>query len=117
MSTAASELTAKQIGWIILSVILQQMAFAALAFSYPLLLWISAWVVKVPVVILWVLAFVSSLIFMAWAGVGHYFHIVAKRGWLFVIAAAVWVASYWWFSEREGTPVSYDAMKAHYERQ
>ena len=115
MSAASVKFTSKRNGWTATSLILQQVAFAGLTLSYPLLMWVSVWVVKGPVMILWVLAFVAPLIFVAWNGVGDYAYIVAKKGWLFVLAATVWIASYWWLSEREGTPVSYDAMKAHYD--
>lgn len=116
MSGATTHSASTRNGWIAFSLVAQQVAFAVLAFSYPLLMWVSVWVVKVPVVIFWALAFLVPLNFVTPNGVRDYCRIVAKKGWLFVFAAVVWVASYWWFSAREGTPVSYDAMKAYYER-
>lgn len=79
-------------------------------------MWVSAWVVKMPVAIFCALALLAPIAFRASSGDRTYLSALATKGWLFVAAAALWVSCYWWMSEREGTPISYDAMKARYER-
>jgi hypothetical protein len=93
----------------------QQVVFVSLLFCYPLLMYVSIWVVRVPVVIIWALGFVVPLIYVRPISVSDFLKNHAKSGWLFVAAGLVWIASYNFFCARDGTPVSYEAMKSRYE--
>jgi hypothetical protein len=108
----------KEKTWLILiSVLAQQLCLFAFLFCYPMLMYVSIWVVRVPVAIIWVMSFVLPLVYVRPISSAKYLRLCAKSGWLYVLAGLTWISAYVWFSGRDGTPVSWDAVERHYHAQ
>jgi hypothetical protein len=98
--------------WLLwLSIAAQQVVFL-LAYSLRIpLLDISTWVIFVPIVIIWVLYAVVPLVMPKKEKKHSLLHTCALTGWIFVVAAVSWTASYIALSEKYGTPVSWDGVQ------
>ncbi len=115
MTTTDITLKKEGFGLLLLSVLSQQVVFTVCLFCHPLLLYVSLWVVRVPVVIIWSMAFGLPLVYVRPLSAKTYFRSITTVGWLFVFASVVWIMAYWYFSGQEGVPVSWDAVKLHYK--
>ena len=105
----------KERTWLlVVSVLAQQFFLCVFLFCYPLLMYVSIWVVRVPVAIIWVMSFVLPVAYLSPVSFPIFLRAWAKSGWLYVLAGLVWILAYAWFSDREGTPVSWEAVQTHY---
>jgi len=97
------------------SIVLQQAVFVATpGFEYSLIN-VSAWVVSAPIYLLWTLYFLIPFFYVRPLSVVGIFRSYATKGWLVVLAAIAWNFTYASLCQRDGIPVSYDAMRRDYE--
>lgn len=90
----------------ILLVALQQFVFWLIQTFRFTLIGISWWVISVPIWLLWALYFVAPLVYERPLSPPKYVQSLAFKGWLFILASAVWNVAYFVFSKVYGVPIS-----------
>jgi hypothetical protein len=101
-------------GWLVTSIVIQQLLFFALQGLVIKLLDISAWVEYAPIWMLWALYFVAPFVYVRPITRRAVFQCYAKAGWFFVIAALGWFVAYNILCSKYGIPVSWDDVQHRY---
>ena len=100
--------------WLLgLSIAAHQIVFTSLVLAEVRFMYVSAWVLRAPVGILWAVYLAAPFIHVRPIAKPSLIRSYALSGWLYVGAAIAWSICYIIFSERFGTPVSWDAVKQH----
>lgn len=100
--------------WI--SILSHQLVFTAVAGLEVMLVHVSAWVSRGPIFILWGMYLVAPFTYLRPSTKRELLRRYAIAGWLFVLGAIAWGASYWILSEKYGVPVSWDQVRDRYMR-
>ena len=112
MSDLASKKSAVWPLWISFAV--QQFVLLCLITTEIKLIHVSAWVSRVPIVILWSVYLAAPFVYVRPIGRRAILRSYALSGWLFVVAACAWGQSYSMLSEKFGVPVSWKEVEASY---
>jgi hypothetical protein len=93
------------------SIVIQQLVLLDLYGREILLVHVSSWVSRVPIVIIWALYAIAPVLYARPFGGERILRCYALSGWLFVLAAFVWWQSYWGLSKKYGVPVSWSEIE------
>lgn len=96
---------------LILSISVQQLIFAILAWFEIMQLYVSSWVPRAPVFILWIMYVAAPLIYLRPLTTGGLIRSYAVPGWFFVAGATAWIVTYWVLCDKFGVPVSWHLVK------